>query len=154
MSLKEVKILKKTTRFKDYLKVDKYLLKHTLHEGGFGEVIEREVIERGHVGAVLLYDPDLGLFVLTKQFRPPAHATKSSPWRDDDFSPWMIECVAGIIKEGESPEELRHRESLEEANCPVSDLHLVVRVVSNEGWYFTLLFEQISTDNWLVAVQI
>ena len=109
-------------------------MKHALHEGGFSDVIEREVIERGHVVAVLLYDPDLNLFVLTKQFRPPAHATKSSPWRGDDFSPWMIECVAGIIEEGESPEELRRRESLEEANWPVSDLHLVVRVVSSEGW--------------------
>ena len=133
MSSKKVKIINKSTRFKNYLQVDEYALKHTLFEGGFSEVIEREVIERGHVGAVLLYDPKLHLFVLTEQFRPAAFAAKDAPWWNDDFSPWMVECVAGVIEEGESPEELCCRESLEEANCQVSELHFLYKYFSSPG---------------------
>jgi len=133
MPPKEVEIIKKSTPFKEYLQVDQYQLRHALHEGGLSHVIEREVIERGHVGAVLLYDPNLDLFVLTEQFRPPAFAAKASPWWDDDFSPWLIECVAGILEDGESPEELCRRESLEEANCMVSDLHFIYKYFSSPG---------------------
>ena len=133
MSSKEVKIINKSTPFKNYLQVDEYTLKHTLFEGGFSEVIEREVIERGHVGAVLLYDPKLHLFVLTKQFRPAAFAAKGTLWWNDDFSPWLVECVAGIIEKGESPEELCYRESLEEANCHVSELHFLYKYFSSPG---------------------
>jgi ADP-ribose pyrophosphatase len=133
MSSKEVEIINKSTRFKNYLQVDEYNLKHTLFEGGFSEVIEREVIERGHVGAVLLYDPKLHLFVLTKQFRPAAFAAKDALWWNDDFSPWIVECVAGIIEKGESTEELCYRESLEEANCQVSELHFLYKYFSSPG---------------------
>ena len=119
--LKRLKLLIDTL-FKNYLQVDEYTPKHTLFEGGFSEVIQREVIERGHVAAVLLYDSKLHLQVLTKQIRPAAFAVKNVHWWNDDFSPWMVECVAGIIKEGESPEVLCYRESLEEANCQVSEL--------------------------------
>jgi ADP-ribose pyrophosphatase len=36
--------------------------------------------------------------------------------------PWLIEIVAGIIEEGESPEDVVRRETMEEAGCKVSDL--------------------------------
>ena len=133
MCSKEVKIVNKITRFKNYLQVDEYKLKHTLFEGGFGDVIEREVIERGHVGGVLLYDPILHLFVLTEQFRPAAFAAGETRWWNDDFSPWMVECVAGIIDKGESPEELCYRENLEEANWQVSELHFLYKYFSSPG---------------------
>lgn len=133
MCPKDVEIISKLTRFKSYLQVDDYKLKHTLFEGGYSNVIEREVIERGHVGAVILYDPNLHLFVLTEQFRPAAFAAKESRWWSNDFSPWMVECVAGVIEEGESPEELCYRESLEEANCQVIELHFLYKYFSSPG---------------------
>lgn len=133
MPPKNVEIIEKTTPFKAYLNVDHYLLKHALFEGGWSDVMSREVIERGHVGAVLLYDPDLDLFVLTEQFRPGAYAAKSSPWWGADFSPWLVECVAGIIEGEESPEDMCRRESLEEADCPVSDLHPMYHYFSSPG---------------------
>ena len=123
MTAETVEIVEKDTPFKAYLQVDHYLLKHALYEGGWGDVISREIVERGHCCAVLLYDPDLDLFVLTEQFRPGAYVAKQSPWWDDDFSPWLVECVAGVIEEGEKPEDMCRRESIEEANCPVSDLY-------------------------------
>lgn len=133
MASKDVDIIEKTTPFKGYLQIDHYLLRHGLFDGGMSDVMSREIIERGHVGSVLLYDPDLDLFVLTEQFRPPAYVAKQTPWWDDNFSPWMVECVAGVIEEGETPEELCRRESMEEANLPISDLHPMYHYFSSPG---------------------
>jgi len=49
MTPNNVEIIEKTTPFKAYLHVDHYLLKHALFEGGWSDVMSREVIERGHV---------------------------------------------------------------------------------------------------------
>jgi len=133
MSSKKVEEINRLIRFEDYLQVSEYELKHTLFEGGFSGVLKREVIERGHVGAVLLYDPELHLFVLTEQFRPAVYAAKKSSLWDETLSPWMVECVAGVIDKGESPEELCLRESVEEANCRVSDLHFLFKYFSSPG---------------------
>ncbi|MBL6933552.1 MAG: NUDIX domain-containing protein [Rhodospirillales bacterium] len=133
MTKDSVEIIEKKTSFKDYIQVDHYLLKHVLHDGGWSKVISREVVERGHVAAALLYDPDLDLFVLIEQFRTAAFAARQSPWWGDDFSPWMVECVAGIIEDGESPEEMCRRESVEEANCPISDIYPISQYISSPG---------------------
>jgi len=128
-----VKVVSKTTPFKAYLQVDHYLLKHALYEGGVSDVVSREVIERGHVSAVLLYDPELNVLVMTEQFRPGAYAAKTSPWFEDGFSPWLIECVAGIIDKGEVPENVAIREGLEEANCKISKLEPMYHYFSSPG---------------------
>ena len=36
--------------------------------------------------------------------------------------PWLLECVAGVMEPGETPEALARREALEEAGCIVTDL--------------------------------
>lgn len=133
MPPKDVEIIEKTTPFKGYLQLDHYLLRHELHQGGMSDVMSREIIERGHVGAVLLYDPELDLFVLVEQFRPPAHVVKTSPWWQESDSPWMVECVAGILEENEMPEDLCRRESIEEADCEVTDLEFVLKYFSSPG---------------------
>ncbi len=133
MTVKTVEIVEKTTPYKAYLQVDHYLLKHDLFGGGMSNVVSRELIERGHVGAVLLYDPDLDLFVLVEQFRPAAFAAKQSPWWGEDFSPWLVEIVAGIIEEGEKPEDMCRRESVEEAGCEISDLYPIYQYFTSPG---------------------
>ena len=45
----------------------------------------------------------------------------------------MIECVAGIIDEGESPETVVRREAIEEAGCEVVDLVPIQRVLVSPG---------------------
>jgi ADP-ribose pyrophosphatase len=133
MTPSNVEVIKKNTPYNGYLQVDHYLLKHALFEGGWSDVMSREVIERGHVSAVLLYDPDLDLFVLAEQFRPGAHMAKASPWWDDSFSPWMVECIAGVIDPGETPEDVCQRESIEEANSHITALHPIYHYFSSPG---------------------
>src|SRR3546814_18574745 len=50
----------------------------------------REIFERGHAAAVLLYDPARDAVVLIEQFRPGAYAA--------GVNPWLVEVVAGIIE--------------------------------------------------------
>src|SRR3546814_4580479 len=75
----------------------------------------REIFERGHAAAVLLYDPARDAVVLIEQFRPGAYAA--------GVNPWLVEVVAGIIEAGETPADVVQREAVEEAGCSVTALH-------------------------------
>jgi ADP-ribose pyrophosphatase len=84
--------------------------------------MSREIFERGHAVSLLPYDPDLDRIVLIEQFRPGAYAALASGWFDDDASPWLVECIAGIIEKGESPEDVARREMVEETGLEISQI--------------------------------
>jgi ADP-ribose pyrophosphatase len=124
-SAKDVKIVKIQTLYDGFFKMIKYAFKHRLFEGGWSEVVEREIFERGHAVAVLLYDPELAEFVMIEQIRIGALATSQTPW--------LIEIVAGIIDEGETPENVCKREALEEAGLEISHLRKAVSYLASPG---------------------
>ena len=109
-----VEIQRKETPYKGYFQIDVYQLRHRTFEGGWTRSVSREVFERGHAAAVLLYDPDRDLVVMVEQFRIGAYAA--------GVDPWLIEVVAGIIDAGEDPEEVARREAVEEAGCEPGEL--------------------------------
>ncbi len=111
---KDVKVLKKETLHKRYFETNLYHLQHRTFDGGWTPEFTREVFERGHAAAVLLYDPDRTEFVLLEQFRFPAMETSNTPW--------MIEVVAGIIDEGETAQDVCQREAVEEAGIEITKL--------------------------------
>ena len=108
-----------------HFNVDEYLLRHRLYAGGWGEVISRELVDRGRVVAVLPVDVRRDQVVLIEQFRPAAYAV--------GWEPWMIECVAGILEPGEHPEGVARRESEEEAGLTIGRLHKVMEYLSSPG---------------------
>ena len=57
-----------------------YRLRHGRFDGGWSGEMRREVFERGHAAAVLLYDPTCGAFVMCEQFRVGAYAAGMAPW--------------------------------------------------------------------------
>jgi ADP-ribose pyrophosphatase len=122
---KDVEIIEKTQLFSGFFEMTKFTFKHRLFEGGWSGLIQREVFERGHAVAVLLYDPDLSEFVLLEQFRIGALETSESPW--------LFEIVAGIIEPDEQPEEVCHRESLEEAGIAITQLSKALSYLSSPG---------------------
>ena len=63
----DVEIISKETLFKGFFKMVKYRFRHKLFEGGWSEVIEREMFERGHAAALLPYDPVTDQVVLIEQ---------------------------------------------------------------------------------------
>lgn len=105
------KIISNKMLFKGFLSIDEYTLKHDLYAGGESEMITRQLMERGHAVAILLFDPDLDKLVLIEQFRIGA--------KDDEKSPWLLELVAGMIEEHESAEQVVVRECMEEAGVSV-----------------------------------
>lgn len=116
------------TRVADgYVKVDRLTLRHELYDGGMSKDLVREVMRRGHAVAVLPYDPVRDELVMVEQFRVAALQAFSEPTAQvsEDASPggaWLLECIAGIVEDGEDPVEVAIRESQEEAGCSVTDL--------------------------------
>ena len=133
MANENYEIIKKANAFKGYFSVERYTLKHRLFDEGWSGEFTREVFERGHAASVVLYDPLLDNLVLIEQFRPGAVAAAASPWFGDDFSPWLVETVAGIIEEGETPETVAIRETNEEAGCDVIALIPVCHYLVSPG---------------------
>ena len=110
----DVEILSHEIPFQGYFRIEKYKLRHKLFAGNWSQPMEREVFERGHAAAVLPYDPKLNKVVLIEQFRVGALR--------DKFSPWLLEIVAGIIDDGETPEVVCKREAEEEAGLKILEL--------------------------------
>lgn len=109
-----VEIVAHETAYQGYFRIDRYRIRHRLFAGGMSPEIRREVFERGHAVAVILYDPALDAVVLIEQFRIGAFTA--------DFPPWVTEIVAGIIDPGEPPADVARRETREETGCEVLDL--------------------------------
>ncbi len=120
-----VELIEKQAAFCGYFRIDRLRLRFPLYEGGMSREVEREVLERGQVAAVLLVDPDRDCVVLIEQFRPGPYAAGEPPW--------LIEAVAGVIEGGESAEELARREAREEANCEITDLFPIMRFFTTPG---------------------
>ena len=80
MSKHKIDILDKARVYEGYFRVDRYRLRHGLHEGGMGNEIVREVFERGHAVGILPFDPDRDEVVMIEQFRIGAYAAGVEPW--------------------------------------------------------------------------
>ncbi|MCW8835724.1 MAG: NUDIX domain-containing protein [Rhodospirillales bacterium] len=125
MDANDVEITETKRGYDGFFGLDRYVLRHRLYEGGWSKPMSREVLERGHAVAVVLFDPDLDSFVLIEQFRIGAYAA--------GWNPWLIEIVAGIIDKGESPEAVALRESLEETGCEALDPVFLCRFLASSG---------------------
>lgn len=114
MTNTDVEILEKTICFEGFFRVERYCLRHRLFNSNWSHPLTRELFERGHAAAVLPYDPIRDEVVLIEQFRAGALAAPGGPW--------LLEIVAGMIEAGETAEEVAKRESVEEADCVITDL--------------------------------
>lgn len=119
--------------FTGYFTVNRYAVRHRRFGGGWTDTFTREVFERGHAVAVLLYDPIADELVLIEQFRIGGLVAADDPGAPGPFPIWMVEIVAGIIDEGETPEEVARRESFEEAGCVVAELEFISRFLLTPG---------------------
>ncbi len=124
-SADDVQLIAKDTVFKGYFQVDRYRLRHRTFDGGWSGEIVREIFERGHAVVVALYDPRRDEIALIEQFRTGALAA--------NLYPWQVECVAGIIDPGETPEQVAWRESEEEAGARPTHMVEVGRYLVTGG---------------------
>ncbi len=126
MSNENVAVSSKERSYRGYVKVDTYRLRHKISDDRWSGEMERQVVERGHAVAVLPYDPIRQELVLIEQFRIGAFTSPG-------FRPYQIECVAGIIEEGQTAEETAYRETLEETGLEAGALLPMVSYLSSPG---------------------
>lgn len=123
--MSDIKILKEET-----LSDKKYPLKYYTFQrtGSKGKLLEKkmEVYFRPDAVVVLLVDSANRKFLLTKQFRLPTYLNGND-------TGYLVEACAGLIDEGESPEETAYREVDEEVGYPIRDLQKIASVYTSAG---------------------
>ena len=120
----DVQVIARTREFQGYFAIDRYRVRHRTFAGGWTE-ITREIFERGHAVVVILYDPDRDAIALIEQFRIGALAAGQYPW--------LVECVAGIIEDGETPEQVALREAEEEAGAIPEHMEHIGKFIITPG---------------------
>lgn len=121
----DVEIISKRKLFNGFFQMVEYQFRHRLFAGGWSKEIRREVFERGHAGVVLPYDPKADSVVLIEQIRLPAIETSETPW--------LLEAIAGMIEQNESPEEVIRREAIEEAGLIIGRTEKALSYLSSPG---------------------
>jgi len=121
----DVEIVRREELYKRFFRVEKVFLRHKLFDGGWGQEIGRELFVRGEAVAVVLYDPHLHQIAMVEQFRVGA--------LDEPNGPWCYEVVAGMLEQGELPEEVAIRELQEEANLEPFAMEYICDYLSSPG---------------------
>jgi ADP-ribose pyrophosphatase len=121
----DYEIIKREVLYKGIFGISRYTLKHRLFKEGWSKIFSLELFERKSAVAILPYDPILDRVILIEQFRIGALA--------DPGSPWLIEIPAGVIESNEKPEQVAHRESIEEAACELLELQSIYKYFVSPG---------------------
>lgn len=122
-SAKDMSIEAQTTSYQGFYQLDVLRIAHAAYQGGTVH-IERELMLRPHAAIVLLYDPERREVVLVEQFRVGAF---------EHNSPWLIECVAGLIDDAATPEAVARREAVEETGTQVGRMHFICEYFPSPG---------------------
>lgn len=128
----DYEIVEREVVYEGYFRVARYHVKFRLFNGGFSNVVIREVMERTHAAGVLPYDPIEDKVVLIEQFRAGAISNPQSPW--------LLEIVAGSLDHEEKPELVALREAKEEADCEILDLYPICEYFVSPGAYNEYFF--------------
>jgi len=121
----DVTIEKRETVFQGFFRMDKLWLTHARFDGRDMPVFTRELFIRGDATCVLPYDPVRDEVVLLEQFRLGALGRNQSPW--------LLELVAGMNEDGETPEDVAQREGQEEAGLSFSKLTKICDYMVSPG---------------------
>lgn len=123
----KVTVLNKTVKYNGFFKLSEYSLQHQLFNGETSQTMTREIFERGDAVVMMPYDPINDTLIINVQFR--VGAIKG------DDNPWLIEFVAGMFGENESPIEVAIREAKEEANLTVkpAQIQKIMHYFSSPG---------------------
>ena len=130
-------ILNKKILYNGFFKLHEITLKHQKHDGSWSNPLKREIFSGAQVATVLPYDPKNHKIILIDQFRTGTIKKNQNPV--------IKEIVAGIIDQGESPEEAAQRECKEEIDCDIFQLTKICSYFpapgSSESYYHLFLGE-------------
>jgi ADP-ribose pyrophosphatase len=123
---KRFNLISEKNNHSGFLRLKTYRLQHECFAGGMCAEIQRERVEANHAVSVLLYDPEQETVVLIEQFRIGAMGYAENPW--------LLETVGGYCEEGEQPEDVARRETLEETGCELLNLEFIGKFFTTPGW--------------------
>ena len=131
------KIINNKNLYSGFFSLNKYEFIHKKNNGKWTDKIEREIFSGAHVSTLLPYDPIKKEIILIQQFR----AGVLSRYDEN----YLLEIVAGIIDEGENPEQTAIRECFEETGCEVKEIRPIQSYFpapgSSESYYHLYLGE-------------
>ena len=131
------KIINKKNLYSGFFSLNKYEFIHKKHDGEWTDTVGREIFSGAHVSNLLPYDPIKKEIILIQQFRAGVLSRYDKNY--------LLEIVAGIIDEGENPEEAARRECFEETGCEVKEIRPIQSYFpapgSSESYYHIYLGE-------------
>lgn len=129
--MKKVLIEKQRYVLNDFFKVEEAYLQFEKFNGEMSDTVRRFSLERGNSVGVLTYNRLTDRLILISQFRYPTYKNGHG---------WTIEAIAGIIDEGETPEETGRREVEEETGLSVSTLEHIATFYPSPGGSSELIY--------------
>lgn len=116
----------KRSVYKGFFSVEEHDLTYQKFNNEQSNVVTRSTLVSSDAVIVLPYDPINDRILLIEQFR-------AGPYVKGDENPWVLEPIAGLIDEGETPESAGIREAQEEAHLEIKRLELVARSYPSPG---------------------
>ena len=116
----------KRSVYKGFFSVEEHDLTYQKFNKEQSNVVTRSTLVSSDAVIVLPYDPVYDRILLIEQFR-------AGPYVKGDENPWVLEPIAGLIDEGETPESAGTREAQEEALLEIKRLELVARSYPSPG---------------------
>ena len=112
--------------YKGFFSVEEHDLSYRKFNNQQSSILTRSALISSDAVIVLPYDPVNDRILLIEQFR-------AGPYVKGDENPWVLEPIAGLIDEGETPESAGIREAEEEAHLEIKRLELVARSYPSPG---------------------
>ncbi len=137
------KIIKKQEVFNGFNAIDEYdFSPPSMREDvEYTAPINREVVKTKDAVVVLIYCRQEDAFLFCEQFRTGVHF---NPYNDDNG--FILECVAGMVEDGHTPEYTAIKETEEEAGVKPQNLELFCtaypssgRITEKDFFYYTEL---------------
>ncbi|MGD9649251.1 MAG: NUDIX domain-containing protein [Dongiaceae bacterium] len=125
MTQSKAQLINKESLWEGHLKLYRYQLRVPLLQGGWSEVMSREVCVRGDSVCILPIDANRKALVMVEQYRLPAELS--------GHDPWQMEIPAGLVENGEKLDQVAKRELKEETGLEITKLRHAITFMPSPG---------------------
>lgn len=124
---KDFEIISEHKNFENYIEVYSTKYRFKKFDGTWSNIVTRVRVDKQEASAVLIVNPDQGTVLLIEQAR---HCVIGSKVK----SPWLLDTVAGVVENGDTPEETAFRESKEEAGVDLESIRFIGKYFASCGY--------------------